>query len=210
MKTVGEILKDQRQKKQLTLEEISRKTKIQEKYLVSLEKNDFKHLPTGTFVKGFIQNYAQAIGVNPQTALAIFRRDFIEDRQGRIIPKSLLAPIEKKVVVSPKMLSNGLIAIGTLVVTSLFARQIILFYQGPEINLEKPQENQQVTSPLEISGTAKNTAELFINNQQVVLDEQGQFNREIQLSPGDHTITISAKSQDDKTKIVQRHIVVSP
>lgn len=210
MKTVGEILKNQRQKQQLTLEEIARKTRIQEKYLDALEKNDFKHLPTHTFVKGFIQNYALAIGLDAKTALAIFRRDFIEDEKGHIIPRSLLSPIEQKLIISPKITRIIALSSITLLIIGIFVRQIILFYKGPEITITTPQESQEVVSPIVISGSAKNAVEVTLNNQPVQVGLEGDFSREIQLSAGDHIITLTAVSRDGKTKTVQRHIIVSP
>lgn len=209
MKKVGEILRSQRVKYKLTLEEISRKTKIQEKYLESLEKDDYKHLPTSTFVKGFIQNYAKAIGLDANTALAIFRRDFIEDNRGRIIPRSLLTPIENKVTISPKTMTVAIFSGLTVLILAIFFRQIINFYQGPEVFLEKPQEDQTITSPFEIAGKAKNVVNLQINNQETDVNQEGNFSREIQLSPGDHTITVTGTSKDGKTKTMQRRVIIS-
>lgn len=210
MKTVGEMLKAQRIKVNLTLDEVGKKTKIQAKYLEYIETNDFKKLPTSTFVKGFIQNYAKAVGINDQTALAVFRRDFAQDKTGKIIPRSLITPIEKKFSITPKLTYNIIFGFLALLIVGLFTRQIISFYQGPEINLVSPQENQQVTSPVEIQGVVKNAVSLKVNNQEIEVSSQNSFTTQIQLSPGDHTITISAESRDGKTKVLQRHVTVNP
>ena len=62
MKTVGEILKETREKKSLNLCEVEKAIKIKERLLFALEKNDFAKIADATIVKGFIKNYAEFLG----------------------------------------------------------------------------------------------------------------------------------------------------
>jgi len=210
MKTVGEILKTSRLAGNLTLEEVSRKTRIQEAYLDALEKNDFKHLPTLTFVKGFIQNYAKAISLDPATALAIFRRDFAPNAAGRIVPRSLITPIQHKLMISPATATTGLIVGIVAFLVLVFARQILIFYQGPTIEIDTPNAGEQVISPLRIAGKVTNAVAITINSQPTGINQNDTFAQEIQLSPGDHTVTVIATSRDGKTATLQRQVTVSP
>lgn len=82
MRTVGEILKKARLEKKLTLKEIEKKTKIRREFLLALEKDDYQKLPPSAYIQGFIKNYAQILGLKPESLLAIFRRDY----QGKIKP----------------------------------------------------------------------------------------------------------------------------
>jgi cytoskeletal protein RodZ len=210
MKTVGEILRNTRLQQNLTIEDISVKTKIQTPYLEALEKDNFKVLPTLTFVKGFIQNYAKALGINPQTALAVFRRDFAPDATGRIVPKSLVTPIAPHLTISPKTVTTAAIASMILFLVIIFARQIVIFYRGPEINLDTPSVNQQVTSPIRVSGHTQNSVTLSVNQQSIPVSADGSFITEIQLSPGEHVITVTAVSQDGKSTTSQQPVTVLP
>jgi len=78
MRTVGEILKKNRQEQKLTLEEIEEKTKIRKRHLSALEEDRYQDLPSATYSQGFIKNYAQFLGLKPEPLLAIFRRDYKE------------------------------------------------------------------------------------------------------------------------------------
>ena len=62
--TIGTLLKEQRQKKNISLEEVAQKTKINLNILKALEEDDFNNLPNKTYVKGFVKNYAKTIGVD--------------------------------------------------------------------------------------------------------------------------------------------------
>lgn len=210
MKKVGELLKVARINKKLTLNDVSIDTKIQKKYLKAIEESKYSQLPAVTFVKGFIQNYAKAINANPKTMLAIFRRDFSQDASGQIVPRSLSKPIEKKISISPKTTTTIIVTITTLLITSLFARQIILFYKGPEISIDNPREEQTITSPFEVSGTASMEASVSVNNQTTLTNQSGEFTTQLQLDPGIHIITVTATDRDGKTTTTQRQVNISP
>src|SRR5437867_11284521 len=64
MATFGEELRRHRELRAISLREIADATKINIRFLESLEQNAFKHLPGGQFNKGFIRAYARHIGVD--------------------------------------------------------------------------------------------------------------------------------------------------
>ena len=210
MKKVGELLKAERIKKKLSLDDVSIDTKIQKKYLKAIEESNYNQLPAVTFVKGFIQNYAKAIKLNPKTMLAIFRRDFSQDASGQIVPRSFSKPIQKKISISPKTTTSIIVAITALLITALFTRQIILFYKGPEISIKTPGEEQTLTSPFEVSGTASIEASVLVNNQTTIINQSGEFTTQLQLDPGVHIITVTAKDRNGKTTTIQRQVNISP
>lgn len=208
MKTVGEILASQRIKKKLALEEVSRKTKIKISYLQAIETNQFESLPPAAFVKGFIQNYAKAVGANPDTALAIFRRDYIEDKQGKIIPRSFTKPVSSPPIITPKTtLLVGIVAT-ILIIGGVFARQIYIFYTAPPLDVTTPKEAAQVASPVKIEGKTAADATVSVNNTSITVKPDGTFNSQLQLSPGDHNLVITATSRSNKKRTVYRLITV--
>lgn len=96
MKTVGQILKEERVKRGISLEEVEKETRIRKKYLELLENNDFPGVGQATTVKGFIKNYADFLGLPSSNLLAIFRRDFGEDKIGQVVLRGLAEPLDKK------------------------------------------------------------------------------------------------------------------
>lgn len=70
MKSVGQQLRDERLKKGLSLKSLSMTTKIREDQLVKIEKDEFNKLHGPTYVRGFVRNYATALGLNVRTLLS--------------------------------------------------------------------------------------------------------------------------------------------
>jgi cytoskeleton protein RodZ len=60
---LGEYLKEKRLEKNFSLEKLSQKTKISVNILKSLELNDYKHLPSAAYIKGFVTSYVKVLGL---------------------------------------------------------------------------------------------------------------------------------------------------
>jgi cytoskeletal protein RodZ len=66
----GAQLKQERERKGVTLEDISLTTKIGTRMLRALEEEHFDQLPGGIFNKGFIRAYARCVGMDEEQAIA--------------------------------------------------------------------------------------------------------------------------------------------
>jgi cytoskeletal protein RodZ len=66
----GERLKREREKKSMTLDEVSSVTKISTRSLRALEEEKFDQLPGGIFNKGFVRAYARQLGIDEEQAIA--------------------------------------------------------------------------------------------------------------------------------------------
>jgi cytoskeletal protein RodZ len=73
MTELGLALKEEREKRNISLEEIASTTKIVPRYLEALENDRFDIMPGGFFIKGIIRTYARAIGLDPDEVLARYR-----------------------------------------------------------------------------------------------------------------------------------------
>src|SRR3954466_7847568 len=61
---IGRLLQEARDRRSLTLEQVSRNTKIPLTVLDHLEHNRFDRLPGGIFVKGYLRAFAKSVGVD--------------------------------------------------------------------------------------------------------------------------------------------------
>ena len=66
----GEKLKVEREKRKITLEQISASTKIGTRMLQSLEEDKFNQLPGGIFNKGFVRAYSRCVGLDEDQTVA--------------------------------------------------------------------------------------------------------------------------------------------
>lgn len=63
-KTVGELLRAARDEKKLTIEQVNRETKISVQAIRSLESDDFGAFTSEIYLKGFLRNYADFLGLD--------------------------------------------------------------------------------------------------------------------------------------------------
>src|SRR6202158_2452345 len=66
----GEKLKQEREKRKITLEQISVSTKIGTRMLQALEEDKFSQLPGGIFNKGFVRAYSRFVGLDEDQTVA--------------------------------------------------------------------------------------------------------------------------------------------
>ena len=70
MPSFGEKLRREREKRTITLEQISQSTKIGTRMLQALEEDRFNQLPGGIFNKGFVRAYARHLGLDEDQTVA--------------------------------------------------------------------------------------------------------------------------------------------
>jgi len=82
-KEIGEILKAERARRGLSLEEVQSAIKIRKKFLKAMEDNDFSSMPTRVAANGFLKIYATYLGL----PLAPIMKEFAEKFAGPLVPK---------------------------------------------------------------------------------------------------------------------------
>lgn len=84
MKKTGQILREARESKGVSLQEASLHLKIGTKILKSMEDGDMTALPAKTFVRGFVQSYAQFLKLDPKKILDLFQEEMGTTHPGMI------------------------------------------------------------------------------------------------------------------------------
>lgn len=91
----GEFLQNARAYKGVTLRDAERATRINRRYLAALEQENFDELPPLTYARGIVRSYAQYLGLDPVTVLAMFENAHGQRSGGfRVVPavKPIQAP----------------------------------------------------------------------------------------------------------------------
>lgn len=72
MMELGQLLRQHREAKELSLAEVEAQTRIRQRYLAALEAGDWGELPNEVVARGFLHTYARFLGLDPNELLAQF------------------------------------------------------------------------------------------------------------------------------------------
>lgn len=124
--TLGSYLRGERERKKVSLEEISAISKINVKLLAHLEDDSHEHLPKPIFIKGYLKIYSSHLGLNFNEVIARYDEQFTPKEK----KKNQLSPIQStsKKLVIPKQFPKklywlifGLVTVGVIILTSTFS-----------------------------------------------------------------------------------------
>jgi len=196
MKSVGNILQTARQEKKFTLEDVHKFIKIQPKFLEALEAGEYATFSDKVHATGFLKVYAEFLELNVDEILGLWRREYEAafDKKANERKK----PAKREFNTPRLIVTPGLVLSGALIVLVL-AFFGYLFYQyrsysgAPILEIYSPQSSISVTSDiLDVTGKTDIDAVLLINNQRVILDQDGNFATTVRLKPGVNTLSFLA------------------
>lgn len=73
MSELGQLLKKARLEKGISLDDLQDTTKIRKRYLEAIENGEYNVLPGNFYVRAFIKSYAEAVGLDPDEVLAMYK-----------------------------------------------------------------------------------------------------------------------------------------
>src|SRR4029077_10306407 len=76
---LGQMLRDARERRGVSLRQIANATKISVAVLDALERNDISKLPGGIFGRAFVRSYAVEVGLDPEATIQVFIAQFPND-----------------------------------------------------------------------------------------------------------------------------------
>ncbi|MGH2489692.1 MAG: helix-turn-helix domain-containing protein, partial [Candidatus Limnocylindria bacterium] len=72
-RSLGQTLRAAREAKGWDVARAERETRIRSRYLVALEEGHYRDLPGSVYTRGFVRNYAQYLGLDPDLCLDLHR-----------------------------------------------------------------------------------------------------------------------------------------
>lgn len=97
MKITGELLKTERLKQELRIQDIASSLKLSSKIITSIEAGDIENLPPKTFVRGFVKNYAHLLKLDVDMVLRQFQEEMGSTNPLPKISPPKPAPLDKNI-----------------------------------------------------------------------------------------------------------------
>jgi cytoskeletal protein RodZ len=211
MTKAGEKLQQTRLEKGLTLEDVAKNTKIKTEFLSFIEEGEYAKLPSVSYAHGFVRNYAKFLGLPEKEIMAIFRREFDEDKTYRVLPKGFgegdSFPLGKFKLKQTAVL----IVFIFLIFMAYILFQYRYAFLNPPLQITSPQNGSTVSSSeVTISGKTDSNATVYIEKNAVSVDQNGNFKTTINVFPGQTTISVSVINKFSRETDKQITINVKP
>lgn len=203
----GEKLRQTRHSRNLRLEDISKEININAKYLNALEEENFEELPSGLYQKKFLKEYASFLGLSGGDLTKQLEES--ADSKSNTNPFSQKILKKSKLLVFPKIIRNILIILGVIICflyLFFYFRRIVI---APRLIIIEPEKNLLIQkTSIEVKGQTEQEAEVRINGELVLNNDNGLFSQTINLKKGLNTITIEAKKKYSQERTATRQILV--
>lgn len=169
---LGKRLKEAREQRNMSLDDLQEITKIQKRYLIAIEQGNYVIMPGKFYVRAFIRQYAEAVGLDPEELFEQYANEIPNAQQeelpgelSRVKSRQLSEQGEKVLNILPKILI-GMLAVGVAVV-------LWFFFQNRTMD-EQPQE-QVINEETEFEQSEQaNEQQLEKQNEQQLEKEQEQ------------------------------------
>ncbi len=169
--STGELLRRAREQKNLSLEDIAKKTRIPQRHLESIESGDFDALPGRTYTIGFAKSYARTVGLVDASIGSQLRAEMDEQGHAAYQPEvSGYAPANPSSI-PPRYLAWTAAGIGILVLVGYLVWRTLILNPGdlPEITDSESATPMETVSSNPNPQTLENVGSAPSNEGTVVL-----------------------------------------
>ncbi|OHA07343.1 MAG: hypothetical protein A2934_00100 [Candidatus Sungbacteria bacterium RIFCSPLOWO2_01_FULL_47_10] len=200
----GEILKNAREKKNLSIKEISFTSKIPHDMIAAFEEMDIVRIPVRVYARPFLERYIRLLGLGDEFSAG----DFLNEVQPKEPLVSLPGGGQRKHI--PRFMVAAGIAI--LIGSSLIAYgfyQFRFYIFMPKLVVKEPARDIATgETAMRIKGTIGPDASLTLNGRPIYSDEAGEFKETVYLASGLNTLEFEAVNQAGKATKIIRYILV--
>jgi len=206
---LGNRLKEARLLKGLSLDALQEITKIQKRYLIGIEEGNFSSMPGKFYVRAFIKQYAEAVGLEPEVLFEEFNSeipnivsDDIPGHLSRVQTRKSLSDNSSKVLdILPKVLISILVIGAFVFVWYLLAQK----NAGNSTNETAPKDKQEVTyeestdlSPNNNEQEEEKLQDNITNEKEEVIEEPVAPDQELVVSQANKGQSIYELKNADK------------
>ncbi|MDB5179089.1 MAG: family transcriptional regulator [Patescibacteria group bacterium] len=200
------MLKTRRQALRLSLAQVEVDTKIRGKFLTALESGNYEILPNDIYSRGFVQHYANHLGLDGNKVAA----EYVEERGGLAVGETkaprLVRP--KRLVFTGPMLAVLAGVVVMLGVLWYLLWQFSSLAAAPSLAVTNPVSDLVITGGvIDVSGRTTPGSDVNVNDSPVLTDTDGNFSEKVALQDGVNAIRVTSKSKLGKSTTVTRNVL---
>lgn len=123
MTELGARLKEARLARGYSLDDLQNITKIQKRYLIGIEEGNYTIMPGSFYVRAFIKQYAEAVGLDADEVLTEYRKDIPEMQKEEVAQSFTQSPSRRNMKATS---NNKMMEAMPKLIVALFAIVIIV------------------------------------------------------------------------------------
>jgi cytoskeletal protein RodZ len=145
MKEIGKLLKEKREKLQLSYTDAYRITKIQEKYLKAIEDGDIKVFFAPVYYKSFVRSYSKFLGFEPEEIINMIN---LKHEQKILKNEAEKVNTKKNNCKNSDDIKKVLIVLGILLTVILII--LIMFFNKKVVSIDNESKNFESLKSVEV------------------------------------------------------------
>jgi transcriptional regulator with XRE-family HTH domain len=210
----GDILRQQRESKGITLEQAAADTRIREKFLGALETGDHHSLPGAVYTKGFLRNYAEYLDLNGADLVALYASERAVTPEPPRQIRAMKPVMRSGMYISPTIFVPVVVLAAVVLFVGYISYQFATFATPPRIEVTDPsgdviaQSGEYVVHGKTTPGfrvTVKVGPSL--ESYDVPLDPDGSFAVKVRLSQGTNHIDVQVLDAAGKVSLISRRVI---
>ena len=211
---LGEILRQQRESKGITLEQAAEDTRIRERFLVALESGDHQALPGAVYTKGFLRNYADYLDLDSGDLVALYTTERVTTPEPPRRFDPMKPVMRSGVFISPTILVPVVVLAAVVLFVGYLSYQFASFATPPRIDVIDPSGDLVYDRPdFVVRGRTlaegRVTVRVFPGPEtyaDIRPDADGTFAVPVKLRPGPNHIEVQVLDPAGKVSQVSRAV----
>lgn len=206
--TLGNRLRSLRKRQGISLDAISRQTKLQRKHLEALEEDRHYDLPDRVYTRRFLGLYVEALGGDEAYFLSRYDEECGMCPAQRPAQRLPLQRVQAVWLLAWRVWALRVaIGVASALAVLYVWGQLYDMVRPPALLVDSPAQDMQTTSlAMDVSGQTEPGASVLLNGIAVANDETGRFSTSIILEPGLNTLTIHAQKKYGRPTTVVRAV----
>nr|WP_267904969.1 RodZ family helix-turn-helix domain-containing protein [Bacillus atrophaeus] len=136
-------MKEAREEKAMSLDDLQAATKIQKRYLTALEEGNYDIIPGSFYVRAFIKQYAEAVGLDSDQLFEEFKKDIPNTYHDDVSEKLSGMKSQREL---PKPASKALEVLPTILVIAGVLVVIAIIYVVVQLTMNKSNDQSDAAS----------------------------------------------------------------
>jgi cytoskeletal protein RodZ len=214
IETLGEYLQEIRTDLGLSIKEVAVKTGIAEKFLQELETGQFHKLPPDVYIVGFLNKLSSLYSIPAHQVISQYQKERgILEQVSRTRAKESKGwrGYVSKLIITPKLLSLTIGIAGVLAIVIYLTASVAAIDRSPTLEILEPANGSVIKDgSIKVSGKTDPGTAVVINDQEVFVNGEGQFEATLGAVAGQKVLDIKAKNKFDRETRSQILVVVEP